>query len=306
MRVGGWRTQAWGGIRADLVVSVGALVLASAAPTALVSQAITPGTGTVTVTGWTPSRGDQPAVRWSSLSRQPWARRWGPYPDQGSSRHDRLILTATVKITTTTLSLGIADLPAGTVSVTGWSPTVAIGGGLPVAGGPKLVWRSGLHSYIGKLVWGPTGGSVNDTAKATPPTRVTIASDPPTVAIDDSANDRTCQISWVEFETPNADRRVRVSWAAFETPDAPVRARISWAEFQVPDAPRRLRVSWAEFSTPDAVVAAERRLLVSWAALEVPVPIDLTSATPPLRTWVVPRESRTWVVPRETRTWKAR
>lgn len=106
-----------------------------------------------------------------------------------------------------------------------------------------------------------------------------------TVAIEYTEPFRRAQVSWAEFEVPNAPRRTLVSWAEFEVPNAPRRALVSWAELELPNAPRRTLVSWAEFEVPDAptnnrrcqvswaefeIPTAPRRILVSWSELELP------------------------------------
>jgi len=74
------------------------------------------------------------------------------------------------------------------------------------------------------------------------------------VAISEVAAPRIGQVSWAEFEVPNAPREGQVSWAELEVPTAPREAQVSWGEFEVPNAPRRGQVSWAEFEIPTLAV----------------------------------------------------
>lgn len=79
-------------------------------------------------------------------------------------------------------------------------------------------------------------------------------------------NDRKGEVSWAEFETPNAPRKAEVSWVELESPNAPRKAELSWTELEVPTAPRKGEISWAEFEVPNAPRKGE----VSWAELETP------------------------------------
>lgn len=98
-------------------------------------------------------------------------------------------------------------------------------------------------------------------------------------------NDRMFQLSFAEFETPDAPRQYRLSLAEFETGDAPRQYRLSHAELETPDAPatdRQYRLSHAEFETPDAprqyrlsfaefeIPNADRKFQLSFAEFEVP------------------------------------
>jgi len=86
---------------------------------------------------------------------------------------------------------------------------------------------------------------------------------------EDSGTTRRTQVSWAEFEVPDAPRRAQVSWSELEVPTAPRRTQVSWVEFEIPNAPRRVQVSWSELETPDAPVTT-RSVQVSWSELEVP------------------------------------
>lgn len=84
---------------------------------------------------------------------------------------------------------------------------------------------------------------------------------------DGGSDDRAAQLSFSEFEVPNAPRAAQLSFAEFEVPFAPRAAQLSWAEFEVPLAPRAAQVSWAEFETPDIPARAAQ---VSFCEFQVP------------------------------------
>jgi hypothetical protein len=88
------------------------------------------------------------------------------------------------------------------------------------------------------------------------------------VALEPEPETRRAELSWAEFEVPNAARREYLSWAEMESPDPPRRGYVSWAEMESPDPPRRGYVAWAEFEVP----TAPRRAQISFAQMETPIP----------------------------------
>jgi hypothetical protein len=81
------------------------------------------------------------------------------------------------------------------------------------------------------------------------------------------------EVSWAEFEVPNANSDAEVSWAELEVPNADARADISWAEFEVPNADARADISWTELEVPDLAADADGE--ISWVELSVPdAPLD--------------------------------
>jgi hypothetical protein len=80
------------------------------------------------------------------------------------------------------------------------------------------------------------------------------------------STDRRYQMSFAEFEVPNAPRRYRLSFAEFEVPTAPRRYQMSFTELEIPNADRRYRMSFAEFEIP----TAPRRYQMSFAEFEIP------------------------------------
>lgn len=295
---GGWRVRSWAAPRpgaVTLAVGVAALQVVGATPGVARDFTTAPDPALLRLSGQEVTLASgQPAVRWNGLtSRGRGIRAWGPHPTQGTTARRAQVSVVWLEVPAADATCRISYVA---LSVPERGTT------------PKLVGlhRSGLSSFIGKQVWGPSSGGYNEVARDIPTGEVRLTGLAPERVVDTSATDRTAQVSWVQLSVPNADRRARVSYVALSTPDGPTKARVSWVQLSVPDAPRRARVSYVALSVPTAPVAAERRALVSWVQLQVPQPIDITAPPSVQRTWTVPRESRTYVVPRETRSWKGR
>ena len=88
--------------------------------------------------------------------------------------------------------------------------------------------------------------------------------------------DAQCQISWAEFECPDAENQCQVSWAEFECPDVDAECQISWAEMECPDPSAAAQISYAVLQVPDEECCfppdpeTNKKMQLAFAELEVP------------------------------------